>query len=134
MLAVPAVTWRSPSTLQSPESFTAPASLFLRAWIDGARVLAHFVVHAGAAEVPCGTPLGNTSSGFGLGSWRLASHRAAPVTPVALLVPVFGRGSAALVSHEGMPVCKPWACGLILLAMVPNVLAAKRAAALGRCA
>jgi O-acetylserine/cysteine efflux transporter len=41
-----------------------------------------------------------TIVGFGLWSHLLSRHRAADVTPFALLVPVFGLAAAALVYHE----------------------------------
>jgi O-acetylserine/cysteine efflux transporter len=62
------------------------------------RALSHptFVVWGGAAFLAYVA----TIVGFGLWSHLLSRHRAADVTPFALLVPVFGLAAAALVYHE----------------------------------
>lgn len=58
--------------------------------------------------------VGNTLFGYGAWNWLLARHRAATVTPAALLVPVFGMSAAALVLHEPLPLWKLAAAALVI--------------------
>lgn len=66
------------------------------------------------------------------GGWLLNRHKAADITPYALLVPIFGLGATAIWLHEPLPLWKLAATGLVVAGLVLNTvssgLAARRAA------
>ena len=64
----------------------------------------------------------NTLFGFAIWGWLLQRHRAATVTPLALLVPVFGIGSAALILGEPVQSWKLLAALLVLSALAINLI------------
>lgn len=73
--------------------------------------------------------VGNTLFGYGAWNWLLSRHRAATVTPSALLVPVFGMAASAWWLAEPLPGWKLAAAALVIAGLALNVLAGRRAAA-----
>ena len=73
--------------------------------------------------------VGNTLFGYGAWNWLLSHHRAATVTPSALLVPVFGMGASAWWLAEPLPGWKLAAAALVIAGLALNVLAGRMAAA-----
>ncbi len=55
-----------------------------------------------------------------------AGHRAATITPMALLVPVFGMGASALLLGEPLRAWKLGAAALVMGGLAVNVYAARR--------
>lgn len=72
---------------------------------------------------------GNTLFGYGAWNWLLSRHRAATVTPSALLVPVFGMAASAWWLAEPLPGWKLGAAALVIAGLALNVLAGRMAAA-----
>ncbi len=72
---------------------------------------------------------GNTLFGYGAWNWLLGRHRAATVTPAALLIPVFGMSAAALLLHEPLPAWKLEAAACVIAGVGLNAWLTRRDAA-----
>lgn len=107
----------------------AAVPLWFIAWgHDGAPLVAHQVMQAGAVAwgVVAWQAVGNTLFGYGAWNWLLARHPAATVTPTALLVPLFGMAASAVWLGEALPGWKIEAATLVLGGLLLNLWAVRR--------
>jgi O-acetylserine/cysteine efflux transporter len=112
-------------------AFAVPPLLLMALWLEGPQAIAQGVRAAGPLTwlAVLWQAAGNTLFGYGAWAWLLSRYPAATVTPMALLVPVFGLASSALFLGEGLPAWKLLAAGLVIGALVINLLAPRFSAA-----
>jgi O-acetylserine/cysteine efflux transporter len=115
-------------------AFAVPPLLAMALWLEGPAAMAQGLRTAGPLTwlAVVWQAVGNTLFGYGAWAWLLSRHRAATVMPMALLVPVFGLGSSALVLGEGLPPWKLAAAGLVIGALILNLMAPRLLKALAR--
>jgi O-acetylserine/cysteine efflux transporter len=89
------------------------------------------VLHPHLFTLGCALFLAYAATLFGYGAWArlLSRHKAAQVTPFALLVPVFGMGSAWLVFGERASLVEWMGAGLVLAGLSFNLVSSRFAGA-----
>lgn len=103
--------------------FAIPPLALMSLYMEGWSAIEQGLTQAGwlSWSVVLWQTVGNTLIGYGLWNMLLSQHKAADVTPWALLVPVFGMLASALVLSEPMPWWKWLAAALIMAGLIINL-------------